>query len=98
VPETSRSTAKSAGTPPPARYTERRRWPGPLRRDHPDIDVGRWLDAGEPDVEAVGEHQQLAIAEVRRDLGVVDGLLGRVGDQDHDHVRDPDGVRDVRDA
>ena len=68
-----------------------------LRRDHPDVHDARRVDPPEVDVEAVGEHQQLAGAQVRRDLLVVDGLLGRVGDQDHDHVGRLDRVRDVHD-
>ena len=71
---------------------------GALGRDHPDVDDARRLDPPEVDVEAVGEHQQLAGAQVRRDLRVVDGLLGRVGDQDHDHVGGLDRLGDVRDA
>ena len=68
-----------------------------LGRDHPDVDdVGRG-DPPEVDVEAVGEHQQLAGAQVRRDLGVVDGLLGGVRDEDHDHVGRLDRVGDVHD-
>ena len=55
-------------------------------------------DPPEPDVEAVGEHQQLPGPQVRRDLGVVDRLLGRVGDEDHDDVGLADGVGDVGDA
>jgi hypothetical protein len=44
------------------------------------------------DVEAVGEHQQLALAEVGRDVSVVDRLLDGVGHEDHDRVRLPDGI------
>ena len=54
---------------------------GALRRDHPDVDVARRVDPPELDVEAVGEHQELAGPEVRRDLGVVDRLLDRVRDE-----------------
>ena len=60
--------------------------PRTLWGDHPDVDRRRRLDPGEPDVEAVGEHQQLAGPKVRLDLRVVDGLLGRIGDEDHDDV------------
>ena len=49
----------------------------------------------EVDVEAVGEHQQLAGAQVRRDLRVVDLLLRGVRDEHHDHVRVANRVRDV---
>ena len=59
---------------------------GALGGDHADVDAGRRVDALEVDVEAVGEHEQRAGAEVGRDLGVVDGLLLGVGDQDHDRV------------
>ena len=59
---------------------------GALRRDHPDVDAARRVDPPEVDVEPVGEHQQLARPEVRRDLRVVDRLLAGVRDEDHDHV------------
>ena len=71
---------------------------GALRRDHPDVDDARRIDAREVDVEAVREHQQLAGPQVRGDVGVVDGLLGRVRHEDHHDVRGLDGVRDVRHA
>ena len=64
----------------------RRRWPGPFGATIPTSIVPRRVDPPEVDVEAVGEHQQLAGPEVRRDLRVVDRLLGRVRDEDHDHV------------
>ena len=70
---------------------------GTLRRDHPDVDGRRRVDPPEPQVEAVGEHQQLAGAQVRRDLGVVDGLLRRVRHEDHDDVGRLDRVGDVGD-
>ena len=68
-----------------------------LGRDHPDIDDARRVDAAEPDVEAVGEHQEVARPQVRGDLVVVDRLLGSVRDEDHDHVGRLDGVGDVAD-
>ena len=46
----------------------------------------------------MGEHQQVAGAQVRRDLLVVDRLLGGVGDEDHDHVGGLDRVGHVGDA
>ena len=58
-----------------------------LGRDHADVDVAGRVDPAEVDVEAVGEHQELARLQVGQDLGVVDGLLARVGHRDHDHVR-----------
>ena len=66
-----------------------------LRRDHPDVDPLRRVDPAEVDVEAMGEHQELARPEVRRDLRVVNGLLGRVRHEDHDHVGRADGVGHV---
>ena len=68
-----------------------------LGRDHADVDVRPRLDPREPDVEAVREHQQLAGPQVGLDLGVVDRLLGGVGDRDHDHVGGLDGLGDVLD-
>ena len=70
---------------------------GTLRGDHPDVDVARRVDPPEVDVEAVGEHDELAGPEVRRDLGVVDGLLAGVGDEDHHGVRGLDRVGHVGD-
>ncbi len=69
-----------------------------LRRDHPDIDDPGRIDPPEMDVEAMGEHEQVAGVEVRRDLLVVDRLLGGVGDEEHDHVGGLDGVGDIGDA
>ena len=45
----------------------------------------------------MGEHQQLPGPEVGLDLAVVDRLLERVGDGDHDHVGLLHGVGDGRD-
>ena len=60
VPEGSCSTAKRAGTPPPACVDRAQQVAGALGRDHAHIDVLGRHDATEADVEAVGEHQQLA--------------------------------------
>src|SRR5215217_2882893 len=57
-----------------------------LRRDHRDVDVGRWRDRPEVDVEPVGEHQHVAGPQVRRDVLDVDPRLRGVGEQDHDDV------------
>ena len=70
---------------------------GPLRGDHADVHACRWVDPTEVDVEAVGEHEQAAGLQVRRNLRVVDGLLCGVGHEDHDDVRLADGVGDVCD-
>ena len=64
-PVASWCTATSAGVPMPCSYVRRTRWPGALRRDHRDVDVGRRRDRPEVDVEAVGEHQHVAGFEVR---------------------------------
>ena len=45
----------------------------------------------------MGEHQELPGTQVRRDLGVVDGLLRRVRDEDHDDVGRLDRVGDIGD-
>jgi hypothetical protein len=45
----------------------------------------------------VGEHQEVARPEVWPDLGVVDGLLSGVGNEDHHHVGGLHGVGDIRD-
>ena len=97
-PTASCSTANRAGTPPPAWYTERTRWPGPLGATIPTSTFAGRVDPPEAQVEAVGEHQQLAGAQVRPDLGVVDGLLGRVRARAiMIDVGGPHGVRDVGD-
>ena len=59
---------------------------GTLGRDHADVDVGRWLDVAESDVEAVPEEERLAGGQVRFDLGGVERALHVVGGQDHDDV------------
>ncbi len=43
----------------------------------------------------MGEHQQVPGPQMRRDVRVVDRLLGRVRDEDHDHVRRLDRSRHV---
>ena len=59
---------------------------GTLRGDHHHVHIGGGLDQAEADVEAVGEAQHLAGAQVRRNLGVVDGLLELIGQQHHDPI------------
>jgi hypothetical protein len=50
------------------------------------------------DVEAVGEHDELAGSEVRSDVRVVDRLLAGIGDEDHHRVGGLDGIGHVGDA
>ena len=38
------------------------------------------------DVEAVGEHQNISVGQIGLDLGVINGGLFRIGDQDRNHV------------
>ncbi len=54
--------------------------------DERDIDEGGGLDGAEADVEAVGEHEGLAWAQVGLDVGVVDLGGGLVGGEVHDDV------------
>src|ERR1051325_9944702 len=68
-----------------------------LGRDHRDVDVRRRDDLVEVDVEAVGEHQHLALAEALLDLRLEDVPLALVGQQDHHDVGHLRGVRDGRD-
>ena len=70
---------------------------GALGGDHPDVDDAGWVDPSEMDVETMGEHQQVAGPQVRCDLVVVDALLGRVRDEDHDDVRGLDRIGDIGD-
>ena len=71
---------------------------GALGRDHRTSTSRGGCDPLEPDVEAVGEHQQLARPQVGLDLGVVDLLLLGVRDEDHHDVGLLHGIGDVRDA
>ena len=59
---------------------------GALGRYHEDVDVGGGLDEFEMDVEAVAEGQVLALAEMRRNLGLVNLGAHLVGHQYHDYV------------
>ena len=59
---------------------------GALGGDHDHVDVLGRHDLAEVDVEAVGEHQRLAVLQVGRDVVLVDDGLRLVGDQHHDDV------------
>src|SRR6266511_5722295 len=69
-----------------------------LRRDEEDVHVGGGADLVVVDVEAVGEEERLPLRHVRRDLRVVDPLLGLVRDEDHDDIGLLRRVRDGEDA
>ena len=69
--------------------------PGPLGGNHADVDAGRRLDLAEVDREAVGEHQQVALAHPVADIRFPDLCLAFVGQQDHHHVAAAGGVCDV---
>ena len=60
--------------------------PGALRSDHGHVHDRRRHDLVEVDVEPVGEHEHVALFEVVADGGLVDDLLGLVGDHHHDDV------------
>ena len=68
-----------------------------LGGDHADVDVGRGLDLGEVDVEAVREEQRVAGLEARGDLLGVELGLGLVRHEDHDDVGLLGGVGHARD-
>ena len=57
-----------------------------LRRDHRHVDAGGRHDRAEVDREPVGEHQHVAVLEVRRDVLRVDLPVRGVGQQAHHHV------------
>ena len=57
-----------------------------LRRDHADVHELRWDDLIEVDVEAVGEHDRLPLAEVRLDVFQEDLALNLIRHREHDHV------------
>jgi hypothetical protein len=59
---------------------------GALGGDHGDVDAGRGLDVAEPDVEAVGEEQRVAVLQVGLDRLGVHLALHVVRDEDHDQV------------
>jgi hypothetical protein len=71
---------------------------GALRGDHRDIDAGGRIDELVVDVEAVGEHDHVALFQVRLDRLFVDGALQLVGHDDHDDVGFFGGVGDAEDA
>ena len=50
--------------------------PGRLGRDHRHIDIGGRLDLSEMNVEAVGEHQRLALGHMGRDFGLIQSRPG----------------------
>ena len=58
-----------------------------FRGDHAHVDVRRWLDESETDVEAVREEERVAVIQVGFDGLRVQLLLCRVGHQNHDDVR-----------
>ena len=60
--------------------------PGALGRDHGDVHVLRRHDLVEVDVEAVGEHEHVALFEIVADGRLVDDLLHLVGDHHHDDL------------
>ena len=72
--------------------------PGRFRRDHGHVHVGARCDAAEADVESVGEQQQLAWREVRRDGITVHLRLRRVGHEHHDDVGPGGDAGDVADV
>jgi hypothetical protein len=59
---------------------------GPLGRDHHHIHIGGGLNQAEADVEAVGEAQHLAGAQMGSNLLLIHRLLGLVGEEHHDPV------------
>ena len=83
LPVASWWTAMSAGTPLPASYVSRTRWPGPLGAIMLTSMSAARRDCAEANVEAVREHQRLARGEVRRDLVRVELRLRRVGREEH---------------
>ncbi len=57
-----------------------------LRSNHGDVNIGRRHDASEMNVEAVSEHQHVALFQVRLDIFFVQLSLLFIIDQDHDNV------------
>src|SRR5438445_12921521 len=55
--------------------------PRRLRRDHGDVDLVRRPDLMEVNVEAVREHEHLALAETALDLGLEHATLALVGQE-----------------
>ena len=68
--------------------------PGPFGRDHTHIDAWRRYDLVIVNIEAMGEHQSLAVTQLWKDALLVELLLDLVRHQYHNHVGGPGGVRD----
>ena len=68
---------------------------GALRRNHDHVDAFGCSDPTEPNVETVRECERISGFEVRRNVGVVDRLLFRVGGEQHDDVGRLGRVGDV---
>ena len=66
--------------------------PRPLRCDHDDIDLSRWLDGVVVDGETVAEKQRLTLGEVVADIGLVNAGSGGVRDGEEDDVGALDGL------
>ena len=66
-------------------------------RNHRHVDIGGRLNFIEMYVEAVREHERLALGHVRRDIGAIGIALHVIRHQDHDHVRCLRGVRNAHD-
>ena len=71
--------------------------PGPFGATMPTSTPGGGSICAEVDREAVGEHQQVALADPVADLRLPDLGLALVGQQDHHHVAAARGVGDVED-
>jgi hypothetical protein len=72
------------------------RMAGPLGRDHDHVDGRRRLDQIEMDVEAMGEGDRGAVADIRRDLVAPDVGLQFVGRAHHHQVGALGGFRHRR--
>ena len=78
--------ASSAGTPTPSVKSSRTRCPGAFGAIIETSMIDGRLDLLEVDVEAVREHQGLALAEVRQKRLAVDLPLTLIGGEHHHHV------------
>ena len=58
-----------------------------LGGNHRDIHVFRRLDASKVDIEAMGEHQHIALLQIRLNVLFIHISLQLIIDQDHDNVR-----------
>jgi hypothetical protein len=97
LPDASLSMAIRQGTPPPFWYSPRTVWPGPFGAIMMTSTRGLRLDQAEMHVEAVGEGDRRAVADVVVRCILVDVGLQLVRHRHHDQVGPGGGFGDGHD-